>query len=245
MIKILWEFWTKMCNEIHYRSYDFGQSESLSQDNDRTIDSSITASASIPLRDFRVKYRDFDRLPQTSQQYVENRSISRYGNAWSNALPFSRAKVPSEVLPVDSVGWFSNITCSWINRYRITRDKLQKIANLPQHHRNLVTDAPGAQPKAPSMDSVEINGRRMKGKYREELQVHGQLKGSMFRVALKFCRTRLIFSTIFHFLAILVSFLGPILFLNLTLHSMRNEFEVENNRTLEEMSKSSVSDPEL
>ncbi|XP_059610068.1 ABC transporter C family member 3-like [Phlebotomus argentipes] len=168
-------------------------------------------------------------------------SESSTGNSTGCRKPVSIiAKAPGETLPVDAVGWASNISCSWIHRYRVSRDTLQKRANLPQHHQNLLDKTSGATPKMPHIDGVEMNGRRMKGKYREELQTHGQLKGSMFRVMLKFCKTRIFFATLFHILAICLGFLGPILFLNLTLHSMRNEQEVLNNRTAAELSSNSI-----
>ncbi|GAB0096528.1 multidrug resistance-associated protein 9 [Sergentomyia squamirostris] len=222
------------------KSFDFGQTESVSQDNDPTNDSTISASNSIPMRNFRGKGRDFDRLPTISQHYVENRNISRYGNAWSTVLPIVRAKTPDETLPIDSVGWLSNITCSWTRKYRMTAESLRKMASLPLHQQNLLATTQKDRLKAPHIDGVEVNGRRMRGKYREELKVRGKNRGSMFRVALKFCRTRIIFSSIFYFLAIFMGFLGPILFLNLSLHSMMYESEIEKNRSIFESSRASI-----
>uniref|UniRef100_A0A7G3AKM0 Putative multidrug resistance-associated protein/mitoxantrone resistance protein n=1 Tax=Lutzomyia longipalpis TaxID=7200 RepID=A0A7G3AKM0_LUTLO len=220
--------------ERSVKSYDFGQNDS--QENDKTNDSTITGT-SIPMENLNLRPKKIERLPQASQQYVGNRSISRYGNAWSVLTPLSKSKAPSETLPIDSVGWLSNITFSWIHKYRVTREMIKKRNNLPKHHQNLIT---GARQKMPHIDSVEVNGRRMKGQYRDELQIHGKSKGSMFRVALKFCRTRIIVATLFHFLAIFLAFIGPILFLNLSLHSMRYEHELESNRTAEELSRSSL-----
>jgi hypothetical protein len=72
-------------------------------------------------------------------------------------------------------------------------------------------------------DRADLNSKRFLGIYKDEKQTRGIMKGSMLRVAWQFCKTRVIFSTVFYSISIFFELLAPVLFLTLTLDILEEE----------------------
>lgn len=87
-------------------------------------------------------------------------------------------------------------------------------------------------PRTTFQDSANVNSKRFLGIYKDEKQSRGRRNGSMLRVAWKFCRTRIIFASLFHTLSTLFGLCGSLIFLTLTLTSLQNESNLKANQTI-------------
>jgi hypothetical protein len=74
----------------------------------------------------------------------------------------------------------------------------------------------------PYNDSADVNGKRLLGIYKDEKQSHGR-HGSMMKVVWKFCRTRVIVASIFYTISVLFALCAPVIFLKLTMDTLKNE----------------------
>lgn len=85
-------------------------------------------------------------------------------------------------------------------------------------------------------DRADINGKRLLGIYKDEIQSRGK-DISMMKVAWNFCKTRVIIASIFYTLSTLSALSAPVIFLKLTLDSLEDEtkdqvdLSTQTNRT--------------
>lgn len=122
-------------------------------------------------------------------------------------------------LPLDSFGCFSNLSFLWIRKFLIkqTDKNVASCLESLEHRKRYKI------PKTALSDRADINGKRFLGIYKDEKQTRGKKKGSMLRVVWNFCRTRIIFASLFHTLSTIFGLLGPVLFLTLTLDLLEGE----------------------
>lgn len=131
----------------------------------------------------------------------------------------------------------SNSSFSWVGQFKVKRTS-KEINVLPK------TDERYEIPKATYSDSSRVNSKRYTrflnflikisfehilyrflGMYKYEEQTHGRIKGSLFRVAWKFCQTRIIIASVIRTLSIQLGVLGIALFFELVLQSTSNRRE--------------------
>lgn len=93
----------------------------------------------------------------------------------------------------------------------------------------------------PYSDRANVNGKRLLEIYKDEKQSRGTKNVSMFKIAWKFCKSRVIVASIFWTLSIVLSLLSPVIFLKSTLEALdveefRNvtsdEGKINNSKTL-------------
>lgn len=130
-------------------------------------------------------------------------------------------------LPLDSTGCFSNLSFLWVRKFLIKQDNKNVVNCLESlEHRKKYKI-----PRTVLSDRADINGKRFIGIYKDEKQTRGKKNGSMLRVAWHFCKTRIIFASIFYAFSTFFALLGPVLFLTLTLDLLEGE-NLNSNGTL-------------
>lgn len=122
---------------------------------------------------------------------------------------------------MDSVGCISNSSFSWVRKFLITAKQQQTYQSLPTSANNASSNDAFLLPKRPFSDSCEENCRRLLGIYKYEESLNGRKKVSMFKVVWRFTRTRLLIASLFQCLAILLAFVGLLVFSNFTIESMQ------------------------
>ncbi|KAJ6638573.1 ATP-binding cassette sub-family C member 12 [Pseudolycoriella hygida] len=183
------------------------QNKSISSDDDTDrLDPHVNLSFSGSLESENTvdrRSRPKIRSIRVESAYVKNTRFSRYQNAINASIPFRKITPRTEEIIVDSVGCLSNATFSWARKYRVGSIIIPQQTILPKSTRT---------------DCCEINGKRLSGIYKYEHQSHGK-KGSMFRVAWKFCSTRIIIASIIHLISIVCG-LAVCIFTKLCLESL-------------------------
>jgi hypothetical protein len=86
-------------------------------------------------------------------------------------------------------------------------------------------------PRTVFSDRADINSKRFLGIYKDEKQTRGK-QNSMLRVVWQFCKTRVIFSTVFYSISIFFELLAPVVFLTLTLDILEEEILKVNGTKL-------------
>ncbi|KAG4067816.1 hypothetical protein HA402_010502 [Bradysia odoriphaga] len=178
--------------------------KSLSSDEDADPHVNLSYSGSLGSDNTTIGRRNNPKIRsiRVESAYVKNTRLSRYQNAIYASIPFRKQTIRTEEIIVDSVGCLSNATFAWVRNYRV----------------GSVIAKQQVLPKATRTDCCEVNGKRLSGIYKYEHQTHGK-RGSMLRVAWKFCSTRVIISTLIHLISIICA-LGLCIFTKLCLESI-------------------------
>uniref|UniRef100_A0A8D1PCG6 ATP binding cassette subfamily C member 11 n=1 Tax=Sus scrofa TaxID=9823 RepID=A0A8D1PCG6_PIG len=147
-----------------------------------------------------LSYKTFEVEDGSWPQQVgepEAPRMGKYDAAWRTMIPFRpKPKIPAPQ-PLDDAGLFSYLTLSWLTPFMIRglRKRLNKhmIPQLSVH------------------DASAQNAKRLRLLWEEEVSRHGIDKASVFRVMLKFQRTRVIFDMVLSCFFSATSVLGPML----------------------------------
>lgn len=110
----------------------------------------------------------------------------------TSILPIRLTQPHEEEMPLDAVGCCSNIMFAWTEKF------VGRAAEEATGHGQDEFQLPGTL----NCDSVEINAKRLLGKFKEQLQRTGS-KLSMFNVLFRFCRTRVLIAILVHIFATL------------------------------------------
>ncbi|XP_062702250.1 ATP-binding cassette sub-family C member 12-like isoform X2 [Aedes albopictus] len=161
------------------------------------------------------------RSTRVNSAYTPHNRLSRYKTALNSIIPFRTSNTGTKDLPVDSVGCISNSSFSWVRKFLITTEQQQTYQSLPTSANNASSNDAFLLPKRPFSDSCEENCRRLLGIYKYEESLNGRKKVSMFKVVWRFTRTRLLIASLFQCLAILLAFVGLLVFSNFTIESMQ------------------------
>ncbi|XP_043754326.1 ATP-binding cassette sub-family C member 11 isoform X3 [Cervus elaphus] len=134
------------------------------------------------------------------RQQVRDREApgrGKYDAAWKTMIPFRLKPKFPEPQPLDDAGLFSYLTLSWLSPLMVRglRRCLDEN-NIPQLSVH---------------DAADKNAKRLHLLWEEEVSRHGIDKASVFRVMLRFQRTRLIFDIILSCCFSAASVLGPML----------------------------------
>ncbi|XP_069312528.1 ATP-binding cassette sub-family C member 11-like [Eulemur rufifrons] len=141
-------------------------------------------------------WREQEGEPEAAQR-ADALPGGRYAAAWRTLVPFRpRPRFPAPN-PVDNAGLFSYLTVSWLTPLMIQglRNRLDEttIPLLSVH------------------DASAKNVQRLHRLWEEEVSRHGIEKASVFRVMLRFQRTRIIFNLLVTCCFSITSILGPVL----------------------------------
>ncbi|XP_055630835.1 ATP-binding cassette sub-family C member 11-like isoform X2 [Toxorhynchites rutilus septentrionalis] len=172
-------------------------------------------------KNVKRRVRHHVRSARVNSAYTPHNRLSRYKTALNSIIPFRAVNTGTTDLPVDNVGCISNSSFAWIRKFIISPSQLRNYQSLPTNSRTTSQSDIFLLPKRPYSDSCEINCRRLLGIYKDEETLKGRKRISMFKVTWRFVRTRLLIASLFHCLAILLTFLGVALFSNLTVESMQ------------------------
>ncbi|XP_067010246.2 ATP-binding cassette sub-family C member 12 [Anabrus simplex] len=139
-------------------------------------------------------------LPTTSPSihYIPKKS-GKYRAAWRTLIPFRKTKRAVYEVPLDKLGLFSYITCTWMTTF------LHKSWNPSFSEQEIVIGA--------STDSSDINGQRFKLLLSDEIVKSGVLNSSLCHVVWLFIRTRIIIACVLSLLGSFFSIIGLVLFL--------------------------------
>lgn len=107
--------------------------------------------------DVRLENKKYN-MTRVNSSYIPAKSLSRYGNAFLSMVPYRRITTSKTEMPIDTIGCLTNATFSWVFKYRISKNMLEKKNNLP--FKNNPTDEKFLLPKGMYRDSCEVNGRR-------------------------------------------------------------------------------------
>ncbi|XP_020735225.2 ATP-binding cassette sub-family C member 11 isoform X1 [Odocoileus virginianus] len=138
----------------------------------------------------------------------EARGRGKYDTAWKTMIPFRPKPKFPEHQPLDDAGLFSYLTLSWLSPLMVRgSQRCLDENNIPQLSVH---------------DAADKNAKRLHLLWEEEVSRHGIDKASMFRVMLRFQRTRFIFDTILSCFFSVASVLGPMLVLPKILEYTKN-----------------------
>ncbi|PSN45519.1 hypothetical protein C0J52_13173 [Blattella germanica] len=112
-------------------------------------------------------------------------------------------------IAVDSAGFFSFITYSWISRYMFKAYK--KGLTLD--------DVPQCSP----LDSSDLNAQRLELLWQKEVSAKGPRRASFGAVVWRFIRTRIIMSSLVFGLSLIVGFISPAIFMRKLLQYAEDE----------------------
>lgn len=90
-------------------------------------------------------------------------------------------------------------------------------------------------------DRADVNGKRLLGIYKDEIQSRGKHM-SMMKVAWNFCKTRVIIASIFYTLSTLSALSAPVIFLKLTLDSLKKETKDDDSHSTSNNATNSIFD---
>uniref|UniRef100_A0A8C3VTK0 ATP binding cassette subfamily C member 11 n=1 Tax=Catagonus wagneri TaxID=51154 RepID=A0A8C3VTK0_9CETA len=134
--------------------------------------------------------------PQQAKE-PEAPRMGKYDAAWKTMIPFRlKPRFPAPQ-PIDDAGLFSYLSLSWLTPLMIRG--AQKCLN-----ENVI-------PQLSVHDASAQNAKRLRRLWEEEVSKHGIDKASVFRVMLRFQRTRVIFDTLLGCFFSATSVLGPVL----------------------------------
>lgn len=167
------------------------------------------------------RVRNNVRSARVNSAYTPHNRLSRYKTALNSIIPFRTSNTGTKDLPVDNVGCVSNSSFSWVRKFLITPKQQQTYHSLPTNAANTASNDAFLLPVRPFSDSCEENCRRLLGIYKYEENLNGRKKVSMFKVVWRFTRTRLLIASLFQCLAVLLAFMGLLVFSNLTIESMQ------------------------
>ncbi|XP_058467335.1 ATP-binding cassette sub-family C member 11-like isoform X2 [Malaya genurostris] len=189
--------------------------------NGRMISESEAETSINDQKKVKRRVRNNVRSARVNSAYTPHNRLSRYKTALNGIIPFRVSNTGDTDLPVDNVGCLSNSSFTWIRKFIISPAKQRAYQNIPTNTRNAKQDEIFLLPKRPYSDSCEVNCRRLLGIYKYEETMNGRKNVSMFKVIWRFTRTRLLIASIFHCLAIFLTFLAIVLFSNFTIESMQ------------------------
>ncbi|XP_065095877.1 ATP-binding cassette sub-family C member 11-like isoform X2 [Ochlerotatus camptorhynchus] len=167
------------------------------------------------------RVRNNVRSTRVNSAYTPHNRLSRYKTALNSIIPFRTSNTGSTDLPVDNVGCMSNSSFSWVRKFLITPAQQRTYQSLPTNAANSNQNDAFLLPKRPFSDSCEVNCRRLLGIYKYEETMNGRKKVSMFKVVWRFTRTRLLIASMFQCFAMLLEFMGVVIFSNLITESMQ------------------------
>ncbi|XP_004690202.1 PREDICTED: ATP-binding cassette sub-family C member 11 [Condylura cristata] len=121
----------------------------------------------------------------------------KYHSAWRTFIPFRPKPAVPSPHPLDDAGLFSYLTVSWLTPLMVLG--LQKRLDE------------STTPKLSVEDASAKNAKRFHLLWEEEVSRHGIERASVFRVMLRFQRTRLIFIVFMSCCFAITSVLGPML----------------------------------
>nr|CAD7442232.1 unnamed protein product [Timema bartmani] len=168
------------------------------EDNFRDLDISLTGPKS--------PYRPYMR---TTPQYIPGRGMARYLPALKNLIPVRRKPRTKNMIAVDSAGFLSFISFSWLSGYMYSAYKKGLTLN----------DVPQGSP----LDSSDLNAQRLELLWQKEITEKGRKEASFGRVVWKFVRTRVLFSCLVFCVSQALGFISPTLFMRELLQYTENE----------------------
>ncbi|XP_054166266.1 ATP-binding cassette sub-family C member 5-like isoform X2 [Oppia nitens] len=147
----------------------------------------------------------------TSSEYIKGKGLKKYRHEFQHLLPFNRKKRDEKDMPVDSASCFSFVFFEWMTpivwqsfRSGIKSNDIYECSPL---------------------DSSRINSFRMSNIWESECRKHGLHNASLQKVIQRFIKTRLLFSSLFYLICLLLGYLSSTLFLKKLLDSIENESE--------------------
>ncbi|KAG8510014.1 ATP-binding cassette sub-family C member 11, partial [Galemys pyrenaicus] len=120
---------------------------------------------------------------------------------WRSLIPFRPKPAVPSPHPLDDAGLFSYLTVSWLNRLMVLG--LQKRLDE------------STTPKLSVEDASAKNAKRLHRLWEEEVSRHGIERASVFRVMLRFQRTRIILIFLMSCCFSIIAALGPMLILKI------------------------------
>ncbi|KAI5754630.1 hypothetical protein M8J77_010162 [Diaphorina citri] len=144
--------------------------------------------------------------PTTTVQYVPGRGVARYKSALKTLIPIRKNK-KRKVIGVDSAGFLSFISYSWMNELMLSAYRKATIT---------VNELPHCSP----WDTCSYNSERLDKMWQEEVARKGPQDASLGGVVWRFIRTRILFATFIYSLYVAMGFASPAIFLrNLLVYS--------------------------
>lgn len=201
----------RFLSAVSYRSFlifrqyqpdiDDSVSQLLNGSSNTTYTNTSASTLTSPAKPRRT--RTWRGRGRQSSIYIKRNRLSRYKEAVASILPIRLTQTSEEEMPLDTVGCCSNSSFFWTERF-VTRaaqadDQVVNEESLIEEEFQI--------PSTLFNDSVEVNTKRLLGKFKEELQKKGS-KLSMFFVIFRFCSTRFLISCLIHMLAILFEIAG-------------------------------------
>ncbi|XP_026681209.1 multidrug resistance-associated protein 9-like [Diaphorina citri] len=134
--------------------------------------------------------------PTTTVQYVPGRGVARYKSALKTLIPIRKNK-KRKVIGVDSAGFLSFISYSWMNELMLSAYRKATIT---------VNELPHCSP----WDTCSYNSERLDKMWQEEVARKGPQDASLGGVVWRFIRTRILFATFIYSLYVAMGFASPV-----------------------------------
>ncbi|XP_078526662.1 ATP-binding cassette sub-family C member 12 isoform X2 [Lissotriton helveticus] len=150
--------------------------------------------------------------PETPEHYDRHHSFyEKYHPSLQTMIPVRRKPKPASLNPIDDAGLFSFTTFSWITYLMIKGYKKHLTAE--------------DMPPLSFYDSSDVNAKRLKAFWDEEVKRVGPAKASLGRAVIKFQRTRLLMDLVATILCVICSAMGPAVIMR----SILQYNEIESN----------------
>ncbi|GFG38298.1 hypothetical protein Cfor_11595 [Coptotermes formosanus] len=151
-------------------------------------------------------YRAYVRA---SPQYIPSHGIRKYKTTLKNLIPIRKKARQRDMIAVDSAGFLSFISFSWMSRYMYKAYKTGLSAD----------DIPEGSP----LDSCDLNAQRLELLWQEEVSRKGPKRASFGSVVWRFVRTRIIVSSIVFSFSLAMGFIGLTVFMRKLLQYAEDE----------------------
>ncbi|XP_023713114.1 multidrug resistance-associated protein 5 isoform X5 [Cryptotermes secundus] len=156
-----------------------------------------------------VRHGPYRAYVYAPPQYTPGRGIRKYKTALKNLIPVRKEARQKDVISVDSAGFLSFISFSWMSKYIYKAYRVGLTAE----------DIPEVSP----LDSCDLNAQRLELLWQEEVSHKGPKRASFGSAVWRFIRTRVIVSSIVFLLSLALGFVSSTIFMRKLLEYAEDE----------------------
>lgn len=156
-----------------------------------------------------VRHGPYRAYVRASPQYIPGHGVRKYKPALKNLIPVRKKARQRDMIAVDSAGFLSFISFSWMSKYMYKAYKTGLKAE----------DIPEGSP----LDSCDLNAQRLELLWQEEVSRKGPKRASFGSVVWRFVRTRILVSSIVFSFSLAMGFIGLTVFMRKLLQYSEDE----------------------